>query len=521
MGQNGTDGVGQVRRRVAPSNFWERVPFTDSQFLLVFLPVLLALYFFAASLAKRDPETGRREFGVANWIIVAGSVAFLVAGTGMLASVMLVAAAVIYLLGRVIERDELEPLTTPSALPEVAFALAVTLSVALFGVYKFRTPISDGVTPWLPALGAQTFAAPGLLAPLGLTFFVCHAVSYVVDLYRREATAPRNPVHSVLYLLFFPFMIAGPVVRYRDVSQHLARRQVGMAAFAYGVRRFTIGLAKVWLFANTLAGPAGVAFSAPAGELDAGLAWLGLVCFTLQIYFDLSGYADMALGLGRMVGFRLPENFNWPYAADTLHEFWRRWNISLVAWFGAYLTLPLEPSAPTAPARGRRHLFLLFLLIGVWHGPSWPVAIWGALNGTVAVLERARWGTTLARLPAPVRHLYLVLVVATGWVFFRADSVPAAMYFFQALVGLGAPASELAPLPLGADVWAALVFGACIAVPVVPAVSRWSVTVDAIATSLQMIVTTAAMFVWARVLGQVGRDNEHRDGSGDADSNAS
>ena len=214
-------------------------------------------------------------------------------------------------------------------------------------------------------------------------------MSYAGDIHRGEARAPRNPAHALAYLLLFPFLVAGPLIRFRDVSAHLASRQVGMAAFAYGVRRFTIGLAKVWLIAETLAPPAELAFSMPADVLDAAHAWLGLACFSLQIYFALSGYADMALGLGRMLGFRLPEHFQWPYAADSLRGFWQRWSMTLVAWFDAYLRLPLHPPRGASPAREARavlSLFLLFALIGVWHGGGRPLLLWG--RGTA---RRSRW----------------------------------------------------------------------------------------------------------------------------------
>ena len=488
--------------------------FTDWRFLVVFLPGVLGLYHLVARLTSRGAADGRLRFDVANWILVAGGLVFLAAGTGRFAGVLAAAATLLYALGHGIAGAHRHaPAARPhriSAVPEICFSLAVTGSLFLFVLFRLPNPFIGDAVPWIDTFAAS-FPVPGLLAPLGLSIFVCHAVSYAADIHRGDATAPRNPVHALTYLLLFPFMVAGPLVRFRDVSAHLAARQVGMAAFAYGVRRFTIGLAKVWLIAETLAPPADVAFSMPASTLDAAHAWLGLACFTLQVYFALSGYADMALGLGRMLGFRLPEHFQWPYAADSLHGFWRRWAMTLAAWFDAYLRLPLRPAPGGTSGREMQaalSLLLLFLLIAVWHGPGWPLLLWGAWHGAAVALERTAWGPLLARLPAPVRHGYVLLVVTAGWILFRADSLPDALVFAQALAGLGAAPSLNNPLPLTGGVQVALAVGAVAAAPLLPAVSRWSVTVDAIATALQMIAMTAAMFIWTRVLGRGRRSGE-------------
>ena len=490
------------------------MPFTDPRFLLLFLPAFLGLYSLAARIPRDGVPDGART-GAANWLIAAAGVTFLAAATGPFTLLVGAVAVATFALGRGIagarRRAPASPSTRVGAVAEICFALAVTISVFLFTLYKFPNLLAGEITPWLDAFDGVRFPVPGLLAPLGLSILVCHLGSFITDVYRGDAAVARNPAHALAYLLFFPCLVAGPVLRYRDLSAQLAAREAGMAAVAYGVRRFTIGLAKVWLIAQTLAVPADIAFSMAPDALDAAHAWLGLACFTLQIYFDLSGYADMAVGLGRMLGFRLPENFQWPYAADTLHAFWRRWNMTLVAWFDAYLRLPLAPDPGAAAGRQARApalLLLLFVLIGIWHGPSWPLLAWGALHGGVVALERTRWGTTLARLPAPARHAYVLLVVTLGWVFFRADTPAGAGVFLQALAGFGAAPALAAPLPLTAGVLLALVAGAIGAAPLLSAVSRWSVTVDAIATALQMIVTTAAMFVWTRVLarpcGRVG-----------------
>ena len=483
--------------------------FTDWRFLVLFLPGVLGLYFLAARLTSDGAVDGRLRFHIANWVLVAAGLGFLAAGTGRFAAVAGAAALLLHLLGLGIagahRHSRAARPARISAVPEICFSLAVTGSLFLFAFFRLLDPSAGAVLGGPDTFAAAAFPVPGLLAPLGLAIFVCHAVSFASDVHRGDAPAPRNPVHTLTYLLLFPFLVAGPVIRFRDVSAHLAVRQVGMAAFAYGVRRFTIGLAKVWLIAQTLAPPAELAFSMPADVLDAAHAWLGLVCFALQIYITLSGYADMALGMGRMLGFRLPEHFQWPYAADSLHGFWRRWAMTLTAWFDAYLRLPLQ--TPRGESAGKEaqavlSLSLLFLLVALWHGRTWPLLLWGAWHGAAVALERTPWGGLLARLPTPVRHGYVLAIVTAGWILFRADTLTDAAVFVQALAGLGAPPSLNNPLPLTGGVQVALVAGVVAAAPLLPAVSRWSVTVDAIATALQMIVTAAALFVWTRVLGQ-------------------
>lgn len=483
--------------------------FTDWRFLVVFLPVVLGLHFLAARLTARGAAGGRPRFHAANWVLVAGGLGFLAAGAGRFAAVPGAAALLLHFLGRGIAGGRRTgPAARPDrvgAVPEICFSLAVTGSLFLFAYCRYLAPSAGEVLPWLDTFAAASFPAPGLLAPLGLAIFTCHAVSYAADVHRGEAAAPRNPVHTLTYLLLFPLLVAGPLVRFRDVSAQLAARQAGMAAFAYGVRRFTIGLAKAWLIAGTLAPPAEAAFSMPADTLDAAHAWLGLACFSLQIYFALSGYADMALGLGRMLGFRLPEHFQRPYAADSLHGFWRRWAMTLTAWFDAYLRLPPRPEPGRSAGREAQailSLLLLFLLIAAWHGGGWPLLLWGAWHGAAIALERTLRRAPPARLPALLRHGYVLAVVTAGWILFRADSLPHAVFFALALAGFGAAPSPNAPLPLAGGVPFALVAGAVAAAPRLPSVSRWSVTVDALATALQMIVTAAAVFVWTRVLGQ-------------------
>jgi alginate O-acetyltransferase complex protein AlgI len=280
----------------------------------------------------------------------------------------------------------------------------------------------------------------------------------------------KSPVHAALYLLLFPQLIAGPIIRYRDIADQLARRSVTLDDFAAGVRRFIVGLGKKVLVANIVAAPADQIFALGAAQLTTPLAWLGIACYTLQIYFDFSGYSDMAIGLGRMFGFRFPENFRWPYVAGTIQEFWRRWHISLSTWFRDYLYVPLGGSR-TTPARTYRNLVIVFFLCGLWHGASWNFVIWGLFHGFFLVVERLGLAAVLHRLWAPVRHAYVLLVVMVSWVFFRANTLPEAMAFLSALCG----ATEAVSPPLTfqwyltPELMLALAAGIAGSAPLVPA----------------------------------------------------
>ena len=464
--------------------------FTDSRFLLIYLPLVLVSYFLAVGVTPRD-ATGQRNAGRSNWLLAMASLAFYVTGTGPLAAVVLTAAVLNYTAALGIERAQR---AEAGAIPEALLTLAVTGNVVLLGTVKYAFPALLDVPASARTLSMQ-FAVPQLLVPIGVVFVTCHAVSYLVDVYQRRAAAYRNPLTALLYLMFFPNVMAGPILRHRDVGDQFLQRQVGMAAFSYGVRRFAVGLGKTLLIAQTLAGPADAIFAQPVDQLGAVQAWVGAVCFSLQIYFDFSGYSDMAIGLGRILGFRPPENFRWPYAADSLQEFWRRWNISLMSWLRTYVGLPLDNGvAGLAPRLGR--LTLLFVLLGVWHGPGWGVLRWGLFHGGVVTVERFGVAALVRWLPAWLRHLYLLLVVVVGWVLFRTETMSGGIEFVRALAGLHTGVAQLALPSLTYHQWLALVAGAVGAVPLLPWIGRWVVTVDAMATSALMLASTTAVFTW-------------------------
>lgn len=469
---------------------------TDTAFLLRFLPPLLALFFIAVAVTPRGWREGARRFSLANAVLLGGSIVFLFGGVG--AFIRLIAASVLFNYAVALAIGWARRITAPSdrlsPLPEALLTLALTGNVVLLGVYKFAVPLGGDFARF----AGRSFAVPQLLAPLGLTVITCHAISYVVDVYRGLAPHQASPIRASLYLVFFPLLCAGPLVRYREMGPQLADRRVTMAAFAYGVRRWVVGLCKVVLIAHTLGAPAAAVFAMPAGELGMLQAWLGAVCFALQIYFDLSGYADMAIGLARIFGFRLSENFRWPYAARTLTEFWRRWNISLIDWIRDYLGFSHEEVAESPVLRARR-LASLFLCVGLWHGPGWNVMLWGLLHGVVVTLEQGGLGARISRLPAAVGHTYLLLVVLCTWVVFRAESPAVAVVMLRAMAGFTVSAQP-SPLVLTPLQWTALVTAALAVVPLWPRFGRWIVTIDALTTSTLILVSTSSVYVWRRFI---------------------
>ncbi len=433
--------------------------FTEPIFLFLFLPVLLGCYFLK-----------RPHASYANWLLLASSVIFYAKGGGAFTWLMLASIAFNYWAAIAIDRARM--VSDRRAALIVGFA--VTANLAVLAVFKYANFFSDNINAVLPVLHVRPLALPRVLLPIGISFFTFHAISYVVDVYRRDASAQKSPVHAALYLLLFPQLIAGPIIRYRDIADQLARRIVTLDGFALGVRRFVIGLGKKVLIANTVAGPADKIFAMPLSQLSAPHAWLGIVCYTIQIYFDFSGYSDMAIGLGRMFGFRFPENFRWPYVAESVQDFWRRWHMSLSSWFRDYLYVPLGGSRLSA-ARTYGNLVSVFFLCGLWHGASWTFVVWGLFHGLFLVIERLGLATVIRRLPVPFRHVYLLAVVMVGWVFFREDTLAGALGYLRAIAGWGPaqPTPYLATWYLTPELCLALVFGALGSLPIGPSLAAW------------------------------------------------
>lgn len=399
--------------------------FSSEIFLFAFLPAVLAAYLLLPGAWLK------------NVLLVVASVVFYAWGGAKFVPLVLGSAVVNYAFGLALSRLSDERARDR----RLVLAAAVTFDLAVLAWFKYAGFFADNLTFVTGGHIGRDVALSQVYLPLGISFFTFHAISYVVDVYRRTSEARKNPLEVVLYFVFFPQLIAGPIIRYKDVAAQLTRRTVTVADFAWGARRFVVGLGKKVLVANTLGACVDQVFNTPAADVSRPLAWFALVAYTLQIYFDFSGYSDMAIGMARMFGFRFLENFDFPYVARSVREFWQRWHISLSRWFRDYLYVPLGGNR-VSPWRVYLNLVVVFFLCGLWHGAKWTFVVWGLIHGLFLVLERVGAMRRITSLPV-VRHVYVLAVVAFAWVFFRADSFAYALAFLKALV-VQAPAPKLA-----------------------------------------------------------------------------
>jgi alginate O-acetyltransferase complex protein AlgI len=404
--------------------------FASPIFLFLFLPLVLAAYF---ALPHR--------WG--NGVLLAASLVFYFWGEGTTIALVLASVAFNWTLGRKVDNAD-------GSARRRWLALAISGNLALLAVFKYANFIVANLNIVLGTFGLGAVALATIPLPLGISFFTFHSISYVVDLYRKNASAQRRVDSFGLYILLFPQLIAGPIIRYKDIATQITQRGRHCADFVEGVRRFIIGLGKKVLIANTLGGVADQIFGIAPHELNTPAAWLGVVCYTLQIYFDFSGYSDMAIGLMRMFGFRVLENFNYPYISQSIREFWRRWHISLSNFFRDYLYIPLGGNQ-RGKARVYLNLAIVFLLCGLWHGASWTFIVWGAWHGVFLTLEHTGLGDALDRVWRPLRHAYALAAVVGGWVLFRCDSLVHAGAFYAALGGNGAATHLKYPLLMYLD----------------------------------------------------------------------
>ncbi|MEJ5365515.1 MAG: MBOAT family O-acyltransferase [Desulfosoma sp.] len=354
-----------------------------------------------------------------------------------------------------------------------ALALVVIVNLLILVYYKYANFLIANINTVLTSCGLSPIEHEPVPLPIGISFFTFQAMSYVIDISCKHAPLQRNPLHCGLYIALFPQLIAGPIVRYRQIAAQIASRTVSLPGFSSGVKRFIFGLSKKVLVANPLGQVADTMFAFPAVQLTPGMAWLGLVCYSLQIYYDFSGYSDMAIGLGRMFGFEFPENFHYPYASRSLREFWRRWHMTLSSWFRDYLYIPLGGNR-ISPARTALNLWLVFFLCGLWHGAGWTFLAWGTLHGFYLVLERTSlWQSLVPRLWRPLQHMYTLTLVVLGWVFFRAESVSYALGYLERLFGFGhaGPATQDVLLYCDPKTLWTLGIGCLFAAPLAPA---WS-----------------------------------------------
>ncbi len=407
--------------------------FTSYIFVFYFLPCVLVMYYLL-------PAGSRWRNG---WLLLASWIFYGWADPRFLL-LMLAVTAVTYVSAAVIARSP-----AGSRLRKAVLVAAVTVCLAVLGFFKYFDFALRNLGALSHLLGSPQWSVWGIVLPVGVSFYTFQALSYCVDVSRGHARPARSFVDYACYVALFPQLVAGPIVRYAPIAGQLIHRRENSISFASGVALFILGFAKKLLLANPLGTVADAAFGAQ--ELNAACAWFGLLCYALQIYYDFCGYSDMAVGLGRMFGFEFMKNFDAPYRAESITDFWRRWHISLSSFMRDYLYIPLGGNRGTS-LRIYRNLAIVMLLGGLWHGANWTFIVWGAWHGVLLIAERwAGKKSAYQRLPKPVRIAITLLLVMASWVWFRAANVADALSYFLALLG-GGQSSEITAL-LGGQIY--------------------------------------------------------------------
>jgi alginate O-acetyltransferase complex protein AlgI len=474
--------------------------FSSMTFLTLFLPIVLSGYclcFFPA-IGRFSPDFHRM---ISNCFLLATSLVFYFWGEGWRVWVLAASCVVNFLLARAMMMhitvsrkaagrpaytftfcDQLQPGGSRTKSQRSLLVIAIVLNLGCLAYFKYFNFFMENIAGIFPPQWKMTEWTRVIL-PLGISFFTFESISYIIDVYRGDAPAEKNIINFSCYLTMFQHLVAGPVIRYRDLYDQLTQRTLSRSQFASGARRFILGLSKKVLIANTVAVIADKAFELPPHELTLSTAWLGLVCYTLQIYYDFSAYSDMAIGLARMFGFEFLENFNYPYFADSAQDFWRRWHISLSTWFRDYLYIPLGGNRK-GTWQTYLNLLFVFFLCGLWHGARWVFVAWGLYHGFFLVIERlltrgrhrpntsttgGKWGLSL------LCHAYAVLMAMGGWVLFRSDTFAHAWGYYGALIGNceGSGKANTIWFYYAWDVHIAILAGTLFSLPILPALAQW------------------------------------------------
>lgn len=381
--------------------------FSSTLFIFLFLPLTILFYYLLPS-NKR------------NLTIVFVSIIFYTWGEGSRFWLLLLVSLISYYTALYLDRIELD-----SKLRKRILILSVASNLGLLIYFKYFTFLVGIVNSFFSIVTNTENAHWGfseIALPLGISFYVFQNISYVFDVYRNEITAKKKIVEYFCYTTMFPHLVAGPIVRYADIASELENRKESIDLFSEGVQRFVVGLAKKVIIANAVAQGADSVFNLPDNELTFSSTWVGGILYTMQIYFDFSGYSDMAIGLGKMFGFNFKENFNYPYTAVSIKDFWRRWHISLSTWFRDYLYIPLGGNKGST-FQNYRNLLIVFILCGLWHGANWTFVLWGLFHGLLLILERTKFGEWQSKLWVPLRRAYTLFFVMIGWILFRSENL--------------------------------------------------------------------------------------------------
>ncbi len=394
--------------------------FSSIVFLCIFFPAVIILYYLF-------------PVPLRNLFLLLASLLFYAWGEPKYIAVMLFSAIFDYCNGRLLEY--FETLGKKNTLGRLVLAFSVIGNLGILCFFKY----TDFIITSINLLCEKNFPIMDLALPIGISFYTFQTMSYTIDVYRKNVPAQHNLISFGMYVCMFPQLIAGPIVRYSDIQNEVNERKTSFSLCAKGMQRFLLGLGKKVLLANQIGSLWDEISGLGTSDMSMALAWLGAFSYTFQIYFDFSGYSDMAIGLGEMFGFHFPENFNYPYESKSITEFWRRWHMTLSGWFREYLYIPLGGNRK-GPARQIFNLLIVWLLTGLWHGAGWNFILWGLYFFVLLMLEKLFLIKILNRLPAFIQHLYTLFWIVLGWVIFACDDITQLLDYIKMLAGIGVPA---------------------------------------------------------------------------------
>lgn len=384
--------------------------FSSPIFLFLFLPLTLFIYYIAPKKVK-------------NFILLSLSLGFYTWGEKELVILIILSALIDFSAGLIINYGK----------RKLGLILSIIFNLSILFYFKYSDFVFSNLVEILQNFNIESLTAnrfANVVLPLGISFYTFQTMSYTIDVYRGDVKANKNFIDFATYVSLFPQLIAGPIVRYSHIEKEIKNRTVSYKLFSEGIERFIIGLAKKMIIANNCAFLVDGIFNMPTNESSALITWLGVIAYSFQIYFDFSGYSDMAIGLGKMFGFNFPENFNYPYISKSIQEFWRRWHITLSSWFKDYLYIPLGGNRK-GPLRTYFNLFFVFFVTGLWHGASWTFVIWGMSHGLFIVLEKLGLKKELNKLGATISLIYTLFIVNITWPIFRSDTISEAFNYIK------------------------------------------------------------------------------------------
>ncbi len=389
--------------------------FSSMVFLFLFLPIVLMLYY--ASPRK-----------VRNLILFVFSLVFYAWGEPKYVFLMIASTIVAYITGLLADKTKKG---RKPWVPKVSLIVAILWNMGLLLFFKYTNFFIENAN----SIFGLSIEKMGLVMPIGISFYSFQTLSYVIDVYRGDVKAQKNYLTLGTYVALFPQLIAGPIVRYKDVAEQMAKRKETISNFAQGVHRFTIGLGKKVILANSIGALFDAISNSPQDQMSVTASWMGIIAYTFQIYFDFSGYSDMAIGLGKMFGFDFLENFNYPYISDSITEFWRRWHMSLSSWFRDYVYIPLGGNRK-GKVRQCVNIMIVWFLTGFWHGANWNFMIWGVYFGIILLCEKLFLLKALKKIPKFISHIYALMLIVIGWGIFAFDDFGKLTQNFKNMFGL-------------------------------------------------------------------------------------